>query len=75
MALDAFENFKRPKKMDITEFVSEFENKHNKIKNYECLLPDGVLTYKLLKAANLERQQEQLCRATMRKWEYKEMND
>lgn len=73
LALEEFENFKRDKKMDISDFVSTFENKHNKIKNYECVLPDGVLTYKLLKAANLEKPQEQLCRATMRKWEYKEM--
>lgn len=73
LALEDFESFRREKQESLVDFVSAFENKHNKIKAYECVLPDGVLTYKLLKAANLSKSQEQLCIATMQKWEYKEM--
>ena len=73
IALDDFETYKRKKNMDVAEFVNVFESKHNIIKKYECVLPDGVLAYKLLKAANLETSQEQLCRATMSEWSYKEM--
>ena len=72
-ALDEFENFKREKTTEVAEFVNKFEAKHNTIKKFECVLPDGVLAYKLLKAANLDQNQEQLCRATMSEWSYKEM--
>ena len=73
IALDSFETYKRDQKMNMTEFVSEFEVKHNKIKQYDCVLPDGVLAYKLLKAANLTESQEQLCRATIGQWSYANM--
>ena len=53
LALDNFETFRRDKNMDMSEFVTEFESRHNKIKQFKCVLPDGVLAYKILKAVNL----------------------
>ena len=72
VTLDRFEKFKRPAGMTMDEFLVEFENLHTEVKSKECTYPDGVLAYRLIKAANLSDDKEQLCRATVEtgKWSY-----
>ena len=60
LALDLFEKFKRPPSMSISNFIIEFENHHNKVKAHKCTYPDGVLAYRLIKAAQLSHDHEQL---------------
>ena len=73
LAVDDFETFKRDSGTDMNKFLSEFEQKHNKIRQFDCVLPDGFLAYKLMKAANLTESQEQLCKATIRDWTFDDM--
>ena len=76
-ALDAFEKFKRPSNMSMNNFLLEFQKLHNKVVSYECKYPDGVLAYRLLKAANISSEHEQLCRATVATgtWSQKTITD
>ena len=57
-ALEAFEGYKRPSNLSITDFCNEFERLYNKTKSYGTTLSDAVLAFRLLKAANLPRHQE-----------------
>ena len=59
----ASEKFRRPEKMSITEYISEFERSLNKTKKYGSMSSD-ILACRLLKSANLEDTQEQLIRGT-----------
>ena len=70
--LERFEKFRRSSSMSMSSFLSEFERLHNKVKNYDCKYPDGVLAYKLLLAANLTQDDKRLCKATIAtgKWSY-----
>ena len=71
-ALDEFEKFRRTPSMTMTDFIFNFENLHNEVNKYKCSYPDGVLAYRLLKAANLSNEHERLCRATVAtgEWSY-----
>ena len=53
MAYDKFENFKRPDDMNIVDYINMFEISNNQIKHYDMELLTGILTYKLLKNANI----------------------
>ena len=77
VALDEFEKFKRPSSMTMTNFILSFENLHNKVTTHNCKYPDGVLAYRLIKAANMSSEHERLCRATVGtgKWSYKAVVD
>ena len=72
-ALDAFEKFRRPGTMDMNTFVLEFQKLHDKVSQYNCVYPDGVLAYRILKAANISTEHESLVRATVEtgKWSSK----
>ena len=71
-SLDQFENFKRSPSVDMTTFLLEFERLHGKLKSHQITYPDGVLAYRLMKAANISHEHEQLLRATVEtgKWSY-----
>ena len=69
-ALDSFEKFKRPSNMTVSDFIFEFESLHAVINDHKCQYPDGVLAYKLIKAANLSTENERLCRATVATGEF-----
>ena len=74
--LDSFEKFKRPSSMTMSAFLLEFERLHTSVKHYKCEYPDGVLAYKVLKAANINYESEKLCKATIvGNWTYKSMKD
>ena len=60
MAYDKFENFRRSDDMNIVDYLNEFERLNNQIKHFEMELSKGVLTYKVLKNANLPNEKQQL---------------
>ena len=70
--LEKFENFRRSPTMNMSGFILEFERLRNQLKGYGCTYPDGVLAYRLMKSANMSKEHEQLCRATIAtdKWSY-----
>ena len=49
----AFEKFRRSSGKSIQEFIPEWTTAYKKAKNIGCVLPDKVLSFKLLDAANL----------------------
>ena len=75
--LEAFEKFKRPSNMNMSNFVFEFETLHAKVKAYNCIYPDGVLAYKILQAANLNPEHQRMCKATITtgNWTYEAVKD
>ena len=70
--LEKFESFKRTSGMTMASFILEFERLHSELKDYGCTYPDGVLAYRVMKSANISKEHEQLCRATVEsdKWSY-----
>ena len=64
-ALDSFEKYRRPANVNMNTFILEFQKLHSKVSEYDCKYPDGVLAYRMLKAANISNEHEQLIRATI----------
>ena len=71
MALEAFEKFKRPSSMTINTFILEFERLHTQVKQFNCTYPDPAMAYKILQAANLTPEKENLVKATINTGEWK----
>ena len=63
--LEAFQTYKRPVNTSIRNFLIEFEKRLSKTKSNGTIMSDDLLTYRLIKAANLPHHQEQLIRATV----------
>ncbi|XP_063689505.1 uncharacterized protein LOC134822397 [Bolinopsis microptera] len=61
---ERFENLKRNSEQRMTEFILIFESLERELKTEGVTLPELVLAYKLLKAANLSNADEKLARAT-----------
>ena len=59
MWYDKFENFKRPDDMNIADYINDFERFNNQIKHYDMELLTGVITYKVLKNANVSNVKQQ----------------
>ena len=51
----AFEKFRRSPGKSIQDFIPEWTTAYKKAKNIGCVLPDKVLSFKLLDAANLSQ--------------------
>ena len=70
--LEKFETFKRSPSMTMSHFVIDFENLHNKLKDFEVTYPDGVLAFRMMKAASMSSEHEKLLRATVKtgEWSY-----
>jgi len=68
-----FETFSRPSEMSLQDFIVKFEALNLKISKLDMKLPDGVLAYRFIQSANLKEEQMQLCRATVKEFKYKEM--
>ena len=70
--LDSFEKYRRKAGILMTDFILEFENLHNKVKSHKITYPDGILAYRLIKAANLTTHHEELLKATVEtgNWTY-----
>ena len=72
-ALEAFQTYSRPSSASIRDFIIEFEKRHFKIKNYGAGMTDDLLAYRLIKAANLPADKEQLIKATVSELTYVEV--
>ena len=59
-AYESFEMYRRPKDMNMKEFLNNFGRLYNKLKVYQMELPDGVPAYRVLKSANLSEENEKL---------------
>ena len=70
--LEKFETFKRLPSVNMTSFILEFERLHSQLKSHGITYPDGVLAYRIMKAASISSEHEQLLRATIKtgKWSY-----
>ena len=64
-ALEAFETYRRPATLSIRDFMTEFDKRYFKIKSLSTTMSDDLLAYRLLKAANLSSNHEQLVKATV----------
>ena len=74
-AFSEFYEYRREAGQDFSAFIVEFEKRYHKVKTSDIKeLPDGVLAFFLLKAANLPKESEQLARATA-KLELKDMRE
>jgi hypothetical protein len=56
--------YKRPIYLSIRDFLQEFDKKHYRVKNH-ALTDEDLLGYRLIKAANLAPDKEQLVKATV----------
>ena len=74
-ALESFETYKRPSSTTIRDFLQEFDKKHYRIKNHAIIMPENLLGYRLIKAANLSPDKEQLIKATVTTLNYEEFKD
>ena len=72
-AYESFEMYRRPKDMNMKEFLNNSERLYNKLKVYQMELPDGVLAYRVLKSANLFEENEKLAQATITTLTYESM--
>ena len=74
-ALEAFEVYKRPSKLSISDYINEFEQCLNKVKTYSEDVSDSVLPYRILKHVNLKENKEQSIKATISDLSYDLMKD
>ena len=72
-AYESFEMYKRPKDMNMKEFLNKFERLYNKLNVYQMELPDGVPVCHVLTSANLSEENEKLAQATITTLIYKSM--
>ena len=70
-ALEAFEIYKRPASTSIRDFLMEFDNRHYKVKEFGVIVSDDLLGFRLLKAANLNSDKEELIKATVSELTFK----
>ena len=68
-----FEKFLRPSSMSIADFNVEFDRMVQKLTEFEIKLPEAVLAHRVLKSANLSRENEKLIVATVKDATYSEM--
>ena len=74
-ALEAFETYRRPATLSIRDFMTEFDKRYFKIKSLSTTMSDDLLAYRLLKAANLSSNHEQLVKATVTDLNYDEVKN
>ena len=72
-AYEKFEQFKRSQETNVNEYLVSFERLNNRLIATKTKLPEGVLAYRVLKSANLTREQEQLAKATVGEFTYEAM--
>ena len=67
---DSFERFQRPEEMSMSDYLVKFELLYEKARQYNNILTEPVLAYRLLKGANLSEDKQSLARATCSAWTY-----
>ena len=63
-AYEKFEKFQRSSKMNITDYINEFEKLLNKTKLHGSVISSDILAYRLLNSANVSEDHRRLARAT-----------
>ena len=63
--LENFESYKRTSETNIHDFLIEFDQRYTKLRKYQITMTEDLLGLKLLRAANLNNQHEQLIKATI----------
>ena len=64
-AYETFENYQRPPWTPLEDFLTEFGWLVAKLKDFNILLPEPVLTFRALKSANITKDNEKLVKATV----------
>ena len=64
-AYETFENYQRLPGMSLEDFLTEFGRLVTKLKDFNLLLPEPVLTFRALKSANITKDNEKLVKATV----------
>ena len=59
--------------LNVPHFVVEFDQLYHKLEQFDMKLPDGVLAFFLVSAANVSEENEKLARATCKKLTYADM--
>ncbi|CAG2240934.1 unnamed protein product [Mytilus edulis] len=59
-AYTVFDKFHRIDDVSMSDYIIEFEQRYNKCKKYEMVLPDAILAFKLLDNAGLSQSNRQL---------------
>ena len=57
---DDFEDYKRGKNDSISDYISKFDSKYQRIKKKKMTLPEEILAFKLLKCANITTAERKL---------------
>ena len=69
LAIEEIEKFIRPTEMKISDYISEFYRRNNRLKELlgagKEVYHDGILAYRLMSQANLNDHQKQLIKAAM----------
>ena len=65
-AFEIFENYQRPTETSLEDFLIEFGRHVAKLKDFNILLPEPVLTFRALKSSNITSDNEKLVKATVR---------
>lgn len=55
-----FDNIKRENDVSMTDYIVHFEQRYNKMRKFDMVLPDAVLAFKLLDTASLDVKDKQL---------------
>ena len=65
IAFDRFVKYRRPREMDMNEFLRKFELMKSKCETYKFKIPDNILAYFMLSCANLPDDKVDIVRATV----------
>ena len=57
--LEDLESYKRASKTNIQQFLIAFDQRYHKLKRHQTIISEDLLSFKLLKAANLSSHHEQ----------------
>ena len=71
--LENYEIYKRPPTMSIRDFLHEFDARYHKVKEYGINIPDDLLGFRLIRAANLSSDKQELVKATVSELKYEDV--
>ena len=74
-AYETFENYQRLPGTSLEDFLIEFGRLVTKLKDFNILLPEPVLTFRALKSANITNDNEKLVKATVSKLTQSSMSE
>ena len=57
---EEFEDFQRLNRMNVTEYIASFDSRYRKIEKLKMTLPSEILAFKLLRKANISKEEKLL---------------